>query len=87
MQSFHAIGGASYSPMSGREGEDRHSFWDIGGHPLGQAGSGPTFTGSPMATHQHDGITAGTPSGTNTPGAATSVVQPYFVVYMWKRTA
>ena len=28
-----------------------------------------------------------TPAGTNTPGAATSVVQPYLVVYMWKRTA
>ena len=46
-----------------------------------------TFTGSALATHQHDGISAGTPSGTNTPGAATSVVQPYFVVYCWKRTA
>ncbi len=46
-----------------------------------------TFTGSALATHQHDGISAGTPAGTNTPGAATSVVQPYFVVYMWKRTA
>ena len=53
----------------------------------GHTHSGPTFTGSPMATHQHDEITAGTPSGTNTPGAATSVVQPYLVVYMWKRTA
>ena len=47
----------------------------------------PTFTGTELGTHQHAGITAGTPSGTNTPGAATSVVQPYFVVYMWKRTA
>lgn len=28
-----------------------------------------------------------TPAGTNTAGAATSVVQPYIVVYMWKRTA
>lgn len=28
-----------------------------------------------------------TPAGTNTPGAASSVVQPYLVVYMWKRTA
>lgn len=46
-----------------------------------------TFTGSAMASHQHLGITAGTPTGTNTPGAATSVVQPYIVCYFWKRTA
>jgi len=49
--------------------------------------SAPAFTGSALATHQHDAITAGTPAGTNTPGAATSVIQPYIVVYMWKRTA
>jgi hypothetical protein len=48
---------------------------------------GHVFTGNALATHQHDAITAGTPAGTNTPGAATSVVQPYIVVYMWKRTA
>jgi hypothetical protein len=46
-----------------------------------------TFTGSALATHQHAAISAGTPAGTNTPGAATSVVQPYIVVHMWKRTA
>jgi len=45
------------------------------------------FTGTQLAAHQHDAITAGTPSGTNTPGAETSVVQPYIVVYMWKRNA
>lgn len=47
----------------------------------------PTFSGNALGTHQHDALSAGTPSGTNTPGAATSVVQPYIVVYMWKRTA
>jgi hypothetical protein len=46
-----------------------------------------TFTGTALGTHQHPAKTAGTPAGTNTPGAATSVVQPYIVVYMWKRTA
>ena len=45
------------------------------------------FTGQQMATHQHTEISAGTPAGTNTPGAATSVVQPYIVCYFWKRTA
>ncbi len=44
-----------------------------------------TMSGSTAA------ITAGTPSGTvaapTFTGSATSVVQPYFVVYMWKRTA
>ena len=33
------------------------------------------------------GAASYTPAGTNTPGAATSVVQPYIVVYMWKRTS
>lgn len=33
------------------------------------------------------GAASYTPAGTNTAGAATSVVQPYFVVYFWKRTA
>ena len=47
----------------------------------------PTFTGSALGTHIHDAITAGTPAGTNTPGAATSVVQPYITVYMFKRVA
>jgi hypothetical protein len=46
-----------------------------------------TFTGDALGTHQHDAISAGTPAGTNTPGAATSVVQPYIVCYFWKRTA
>jgi hypothetical protein len=53
----------------------------------GHTHSGLTYTGSPMATHQHNGITACTPTGTNTPGAATSVVQPYLVVYMWNRAS
>lgn len=56
------------------------------GTPAG-TNNAPAFTGSALGTHQHDAITAGTPSGTNTPGAATSVVQPYFICYMWKRTA
>lgn len=47
----------------------------------------PAFTGNPLATHQHTGISAGTPSGLNTPGIATSVVQPYITVYIWKRIA
>ncbi len=34
-----------------------------------------------------EAVTGGTPTGTNIPGAATSVVQPYIVVYKWKRTA
>lgn len=40
-------------------------------------------TGNPKS----GGVASYTPAGTNTPGAATSIVQPYFVVYMWKRTA
>lgn len=41
----------------------------------------PTFTGGALGGHTH---TVSTPTYT---GNATSVVQPYFVVYMWKRTA
>jgi hypothetical protein len=52
--------------------------------------SGSTGTHLAPAIHQHN-ITAYTHAvsnqGTLTPGAATSVVQPYIVVYMWKRTA
>jgi hypothetical protein len=51
------------------------------------ANTGATKIGSTTSTatlkaHTH----TLTPTGTNTPGAATSVVQPYFVVYFWKRT-
>lgn len=28
-----------------------------------------------------------TPAGTNTPGAATSILPPYFVLYMWRRVS
>jgi hypothetical protein len=34
-----------------------------------------------------NGAATYTPAGTLAAGAATSVVQPYFTVYMWKRTA
>jgi hypothetical protein len=40
-------------------------------------------TGNPKS----GGVANYTPAGTNAAGAATSVVQPYFIVYMWKRTA
>lgn len=42
-----------------------------------------TRTGNPVA----GGVASYTPAGTNTPGAATSVVQPYFVAYIWKRVS
>lgn len=49
--------------------------------------SGSTDKAHSAITGSSEAKSAGTPSGTNTPGAATSVVQPYIVVYMWKRTA
>lgn len=59
--------------------------------------SQPTFTGNALTNHNHtfggssEAVSAGTPSGTVSQptftGSATSVVQPYIVVYMWKRTA
>jgi hypothetical protein len=65
--------------------------------PTGQSGSqnsgtrDTTTTGSgadALSTANPTGGAASyTPAGTNTPGVATSVVQPSIVVYMWKRTA
>ena len=56
-----------------------------------------TFTGSALGTHTHtitgstEAVTAGTPAGTNSApaytGNATSVVQPFVVVYMWLRVS
>ena len=48
--------------------------------------SGNQDTGSVTGNPVSGGVASYTPAGTNTPGAATSVVQPYIVVYMWKRT-
>ena len=53
-----------------------------------QANTGATKIGSTTSTatlkaHTHTVV----PTGTNTPGAATSVVQPYLVVKFWQRTA
>lgn len=63
-------------------------------NPTGGVATGTTAAGS---SHTHalsgssEAVTAGTPAGTNTApaftGSGTSVVQPYIVVYMWKRTA
>jgi len=50
----------------------------------GTAGSNVTAVSTSNPT---GGAADYTPVGTNTPGAATSVVQPYIVVYMFKRTA
>lgn len=61
------------------------------------AGPGATLTHSVTQPDAHtmggssEAVTAGTPAGTVTQptftGSPTSVVQPYIVVYMWKRTA
>lgn len=61
------------------------------------AGHTHSFTGSALAGHTHsmsnssEGVSAGTPAGTNSAptftGSATSVVQPYFVCYIFERTA
>lgn len=52
--------------------------------------SAPSVDAHTMTTKGATGAQAcvsGPASHTVTPGAATSVVQPYIVVYMWKRTA
>lgn len=47
----------------------------------------PTFTGNALGTHQHTLTPAGTVSAPTFTGTPTSVLQPYIVVRMWKRTA
>lgn len=51
----------------------------------------PTSNTTPAAVAMSQSVSAGTPTGTVTApvftGAAMSVVQPYLVVYFWKRTA
>jgi hypothetical protein len=58
-------------------------------HTLTPAGtiSTPTFTGSPLSGHTHTVTPTGTNSAPAFTGSASSVVQPYVAVYMWKRTA
>ena len=52
------------------------------------AGSDTTSTVTPYVIPNPTGGAADyTPAGANTPGAATSVVQPSLVAYRWKRTA
>ena len=47
--------------------------------------SAPIFTGSALPTHQHNVTPAGTVSAPAFTGTPSSVVQPYIVVFMWKR--
>jgi len=54
----------------------------------GGTGAEPTQTALGTRTASQSPASASyTPTGTNAPGAATSVIQPSIVVYMWKRTA
>jgi hypothetical protein len=47
----------------------------------------PAFTGSALGTHSHTLTPAGTVSQPTFTGDTQSVVQPYIVVWFWKRTA
>ena len=62
----------------------------IGTVDTSSGGTGATPTQTTLATRSGNpvgGAASYTPTGTNTPGAATSVVQPYVVIYRWERTA
>ncbi len=58
-------------------------------HTVTAAGTvaAPTFTGSALATHTHTLTPTGTNSAPAFTGSSGSILNPYFVVYMWKRTA
>jgi len=47
----------------------------------------PTFSGIALGSHDHAVTAAGTVSQPTFTGVEHSIVQPYVVVYMWKRTA
>ena len=62
----------------------------VGTVDTSSGGAGATPTQTALGTRSGNpvgGAASYTPTGTNTAGAATSVVQPYIVVYFWKRTA
>lgn len=56
------------------------------GTPAGSV-SAPTFTGDALGTHAHTLTPAGSVSAPAFTGSPTSVVQPFVVVRMWRRTA
>lgn len=62
----------------------------IGTVDTSSGGTGATPTQTALGTRSGNpvgGAAGYTPAGTNASGAATSVIQPYIVVYLWKRTA
>ena len=63
----------------------------IGTVDTSSGGTGATPTQTALGTRSGNPVSGGvasyTPTGTNTAGAATSVVQPYVVAWFWKRTA
>lgn len=92
-------GAKAVSAVVGNHASHTHSV-DVGNTTSGapsatetvdNVGSGSTVSVA-SATHNHDvdpaSVTSGNESATLTHSiTATSVVQPYIVVYMWKRTA
>lgn len=84
-------GGTGAAPTQTALGTLSGSTGSASGTTSAGASHNHAFTGDAMATHQHAAISAGTPAGTvaapTFTGSATSVVQPYLVVYMFRRTA
>ncbi len=72
-----------------KAGTSAGAFNTIGGVSPGSSFTVPaqTFTGSALATHTHTLTPAGTNSAPAFTGQSGSVLNPYLVVYVWKRTA
>ena len=81
----HAISWPAGVPTNAGGSVDAHSVTNNA--VTSDAGSAHTHTLSGSS----ESVSAGTPAGTNSApaftGSPTSVVQPYIVVYFWKRTA
>jgi hypothetical protein len=59
-----------------------------GTNVMGSSATGGSARAMAIASSNPTGGAANyTPAGTNAPGAATSIVQPYLVVYMWERVS
>ncbi len=76
------------SVLSGHSHTFTGSALSTHSHGVGTiAAAASIFTGTALAGHTHSVTPTGTVAAPTFTGSASSIVQPYIAVYMWKRTA